>query len=171
MKIINLFAGPGSGKSTTAAGLFHKMKIEGCNVEMVTEYAKDMTWENRHNVLSDQLYLLAKQNRRIHRLEGKVDYVVTDSPIIMGVVYTDPKYYPSFFKMIGEIFHSYNNCNFFLHRPETYSEVGRNQTLTDAKILDTKIIKLLEEYEINYKEINVTDKNLFDKIMKWSIDN
>lgn len=141
------------------------MKIEGYNVEMVTEYAKDMTWEDRQNVLSDQLYLLAKQNRRIQRLEGKVDYVITDSPIIMGVVYTNPNYYPSFFKMIGEIFHSYNNYNFFLHRPDTYSQIGRNQNLDDARILDTKIMHLMNDYDINYKELNVTDKNLIDTII------
>jgi len=29
MKVINLFAGPGAGKSTTAAGLFYYMKKLG----------------------------------------------------------------------------------------------------------------------------------------------
>jgi adenylate kinase family enzyme len=32
MKVINLFAGPGAGKSTTAAALFSKMKWKGYNV-------------------------------------------------------------------------------------------------------------------------------------------
>jgi ATP:corrinoid adenosyltransferase len=67
MKVINIFAGPCAGKSTTAAGLFYLMKVSGYNVELVTEYAKDMTWEGRHNILGDQLYILAKQNRRLER--------------------------------------------------------------------------------------------------------
>ena len=29
MKVINLFAGPGSGKSTTCAGVFSKLKLAG----------------------------------------------------------------------------------------------------------------------------------------------
>lgn len=55
MKVINLFGGPGSGKSTLAAGLFERMKIQGLSVELVTEYAKDMVWERRGNILDDQL--------------------------------------------------------------------------------------------------------------------
>jgi len=39
-KVINLFAGPGAGKSTTAAGLFAEMKRANVDVELVTEYVK-----------------------------------------------------------------------------------------------------------------------------------
>ena len=45
MKVINLFAGPGAGKSTTAAGLFHLMKIAGMNVELVTEFSRSWVVE------------------------------------------------------------------------------------------------------------------------------
>lgn len=41
MNVINLFAGPGSGKSTTCAGVFNKLKLAGINCEMALEYAKD----------------------------------------------------------------------------------------------------------------------------------
>jgi ATP:corrinoid adenosyltransferase len=54
MKVINLWAGPGAGKSTTASGLFYLMKTADMQVELVTEYAKDMTWEGRHEVLQDR---------------------------------------------------------------------------------------------------------------------
>ncbi len=47
LKVINLWAGPGAGKSTTAAGLFNLMKIRGYNVELVTEFAKEMVYEGR----------------------------------------------------------------------------------------------------------------------------
>lgn len=39
--IIDLIGGPGSGKSTTAAGLFYKLKKLGYNCEMSLEFAKD----------------------------------------------------------------------------------------------------------------------------------
>ena len=39
--IINLIGGPGSGKSTTAAGLFYKLKQMGIDCEMALEFAKD----------------------------------------------------------------------------------------------------------------------------------
>ncbi len=39
-----MFGGPGTGKSTSAAGLFFKMKLAQMEVELVTEYAKDLVW-------------------------------------------------------------------------------------------------------------------------------
>ena len=41
--IINLFGGPGTGKSTGAAYIFAKLKMCGVNCELITEFAKDMT--------------------------------------------------------------------------------------------------------------------------------
>jgi adenylate kinase family enzyme len=40
-KYINIFGGPGAGKSTTAAALFAEMKRRGMNVELATEVAED----------------------------------------------------------------------------------------------------------------------------------
>lgn len=45
---INLFAGPGTGKSTTAAGVFFEMKRSGMSVEYVTEYAKSLVFSKDH---------------------------------------------------------------------------------------------------------------------------
>lgn len=46
MLIVNLFGAPGAGKSTLAAYVFAKLKMAGVNAELVTEFAKDKTWEN-----------------------------------------------------------------------------------------------------------------------------
>lgn len=45
MIVINLFGEPGAGKSTGAAYVFAMLKMNGVNAELVTEYAKDITWE------------------------------------------------------------------------------------------------------------------------------
>ena len=86
-KIINLYGGPGTGKSTHAAGLFYRMKQKSINCEYVQEYAKDKTWEDNAFTLKCQPYITAKQIFRQHRLLGKVDYIITDSPILNGLVY------------------------------------------------------------------------------------
>lgn len=39
--IVNLFAGPGAGKSTGAAYIFSKLKLAGIDCEYVSEFAKD----------------------------------------------------------------------------------------------------------------------------------
>jgi len=90
MLVINIFGGPGVGKSTLAAEVFAHFKKNKLNIELVTEYAKDLVWEERNNILKDQLYILAKQNRRLERLRNKgIDVVVTDSPLLLGKIYFD----------------------------------------------------------------------------------
>jgi len=42
--VVNLFAGPGAGKTTTMAGLFSKLKLDNIVCEMATEFAKELTW-------------------------------------------------------------------------------------------------------------------------------
>lgn len=146
MKVINLFGGPGCGKSTTAAGLFHLMKLEDYNVELVTEYAKDMTWEERHNILQDQLYITAKQNRRLLRLQDKVEWIVTDSPLILGLNYMTPDYLGGTYKkLLLELNNSYNNINIRLIRTKSYNPIGRNQTELEAKEIDKNILQILEK--------------------------
>lgn len=156
MKVINLFGGPGAGKSTTAAGLFFRMKNFGLNVELVTEYAKDLTWEDRQKLLGDdQLYVFAKQQRRLNRLKGKVDYVVTDSPLLLGLAYcktTDPNHLPN---LIKEVFDQYDNYNFFINRGnKPYQPIGRNQTSQEAQLLDKHILSTLDQEGVEFVEVD-----------------
>ena len=64
-KVINLFGGPGVGKSTIAAGLFYNMKIAGYNVEAPQEWCKQKVYEGTKYPFKDQLYTYACQNKLI----------------------------------------------------------------------------------------------------------
>lgn len=126
-KVINLFAGPGAGKSTTAAGLFYKMKRLGLSVELVTEYAKEKVYENALDIMADQLYLLAKQNRKLDRLVGKVDWIITDSPLLLCAYYGE-KFgrHPSVVVPTAHnVFDLYHNINFFIERTKPFDKRGR----------------------------------------------
>ena len=92
LKVINLWGEPGAGKSTVAAGLFNLMKLMGEKVELVTEYAKDLTYEKNHGSLQNQLLILATQDNRLRRLEGQVEWAITDSPLPLGILYVTPEY-------------------------------------------------------------------------------
>ena len=165
MKVINVFGGPGAGKSTTAAGLFYKMKQKGINVELVTEYAKDMTWEGRHNILGDQLYVLAKQQRRVSRLVGKVDYVITDAPFFLGLVYMEPDYLKTFEPLVLEAWEKYENHCYLLNRKNiAFQEVGRNQDASGALAIDDKLVRLLNSRRIPFTEV-VTSETCVDEIL------
>lgn len=85
--VVNLFGPPCSGKSTTAAGLFYKLKMQHKHCEMVREYIKSWSWEGRKPGEYDQLYLLGKQAKYESLLYGKVDYIITDSPILLSGFY------------------------------------------------------------------------------------
>lgn len=166
MNVINLWGPPGQGKSTAAAGLFYKMKVAGYDVELVTEYAKDVVWEGRHNLLRDQLYLLAKQNQRLERLRGQVEWCITDSPILLVLAYTPDNYYNGFEQFTYNVWKSYNNINFLLERSHAYRNRGRIQTEDQAKIIEDRVKQILESHNQKYDIINNSDpaKVIYERI-------
>lgn len=154
LNVINLFAGPGAGKSTTRAGLFHIMKSKEFSVEEVQEYAKDVTWDETQILLADQLFVLANQNRRLTRLRGKVEVAVSDSPLLLTINYVSPEYLPKNFNNLTlELWNTYNNFNFFIERTKKYNPVGRNQTEEEARDIDLDIKEMLHRLEIPYVSV------------------
>ena len=165
MIAINLFGSPGVGKSTTAAGLFHLMKLAGFSVELVTEYAKDLVWAERNKTFDDQLYLLAKQNHRLHILRDKVDYLITDSPLLLSNIYrTDGMLY-EFKEFVFSLFNSYDNVNLLINRVKPYVEAGRNQTADESDEIGEKIKSLLDSENYFYNLID-GDENAPKKILE-----
>ena len=168
MKVLNLWGGAGTGKSTAAAGLFYEMKKLKLNVELVTEYAKDVTWERRYELLDDQIYIFAKQQRRISRLANHgIDWVITDCPLALGLVYAkDDLYSDAFPKLVIEMFNTYDNYNFLLQRHFEYNPIGRNQKdVEEAKKFDVKITDLINKWNIKVSTI-YGGEIAVDKIIK-----
>lgn len=151
--VVNLFGGAGIGKSTVAAGIFYSLKRMQTSCELVTEFAKDMVWEKHDNMLQDQIMVFAQQHRRIDRLRGEVDVVVTDSPFIMGICYSDGRY-NALPTLIVEAWNSFNNLNIVLERSTKYEQKGRVQTEQQAIEKDQQIIDLLEKRNIPYHTID-----------------
>ena len=155
--IVNLFGGPGSGKSTTAAGLFHKLKINGINCELVTEFAKHITWKEDFNTLKNQIYVFAKQHDRMFHLKDKVDVIITDSPIIMGLSYCNWDLMSrSFEQLVVDEFNRTDavNINYFINRVKEYNPSGRSQTEEEAKEKDMEIKTLLNKYNVPFETID-----------------
>lgn len=159
MRVINLFGGPGAGKSSTSAGLFFIMKTDNefdSSVELVTEFAKDLVYAGRLKELegNNQLYITAKQYSRLNRLRDRVDYVVTDSPIIQSLMYTPENYFPSFGPMLREIFDSFDNTNIFIKRVKEYRTYGRTQTEEESDLIGNRIWNFLSNNGIDYHVVN-----------------
>lgn len=164
---INMWAGPGSGKSTTSAGLFYLMKHAKINCELVSEYAKDLTWSGRHQMFVDQDYIFAKQHHKVRRLAGQAKFAIIDSPLAMGLVYM-PKDYPQSFKpFVMDVFNTYTNINIFITRVKPYSAVGRNQTEDEARALDQEIHDFIKAENIPMDLYVDGDTNAPEKIFNF----
>lgn len=139
--IINLFGGPATGKTTVALGLTYFMKRAGLRVKYVQEYAEDMVYEKRSNILADQLYILAKQNRRMLTKIDSNDFIVTDSPLLLGLVYAVDMT-PEFESIVWQHWNVYRNVSFYIQRDETFDFQlqGRSQTShEECRAIDRKI--------------------------------
>lgn len=151
--LVNLYAGPGAGKSCGAAYIFAKLKMFGIDCELVTEYAKDRVWQGDQFVLQHcQLYVTGKQCLKVARLLGKVDVIVTDSPIAIGAMYTDEKPYQDV--CLYEAKKYKNTFNIFVDRRKDYNPNGRNQTEDEARNIDQRILDFLDSNGIEYTRVD-----------------
>lgn len=156
MLVVNLFGVPSSGKSTGAAYIFSKLKLAGVNAELVTEFAKDKVWEDTKAVFENQAYIFGKQSFRISRCEGKVDVIVTDSPLPLSIFYNKNThiYGASFNKFVMDVFNHYNNYNFFIHRVKPYNPNGRFQSEEESNALKKPMMNFLTRCNIPYWEVS-----------------
>jgi hypothetical protein len=176
--VVNLFGGPGTGKSTNAALVFGKLKVSGVKAEIVHEFAKDLTWEDRHAALAFQPYIFGKQAYHVHRLLGQVDVIVTDSPILLSShIYSrhNAGYdVPGLRVLARQTFEGWNTLNIFLRRDldtHPFEEAGRNQDQAESTELDTKILDVLYDLEIPHKVVPIlpgdaTAEQIVDLVME-----
>lgn len=162
--VVNLFAGPGSGKSSLCADIFAGLKWNGVNCEMALEFAKSKVWEGSVDVLHDQIYVFGKQQHELFSLRNKVDVIITDSPLLLSLIYY--KGNSSHFKnLVVEEFNRYNNLNIFIKRIKKYNPKGRLQTEKEARLIDSKILSLLSELKLPY-DVVIGGSDTRDKIVK-----
>ncbi len=178
-KIICLWGGPGTGKSTTCSGVFNKLKKLGVNAEMNREYVKDWVWEGREIIHGDQIYITAKQARKevIYMRKG-VQAIITDSPLALTTFYGDiyDKYEQQgqACKAIVKQHHmickdlGYEVDHYFLTRTKPYSQAGRHQDEATAKEYDVKIKAFLDAYPMKYTTLNCDD-DVEDNIVRSTL--
>lgn len=154
--VINLFGGPGCGKSTLSYALCRAIKESRAHgqVELVREYVKEWAWSGRKVKALDQLTILGQQAEREVGLYGKVDIIVTDSPLWLSPFYHE--YYAGqeyikpavrgFLEHAAE--HGVEHVNFMLAREKAYDPEGRYETEDQARALDDALAEFLDLEEI-----------------------
>lgn len=172
-KVINMFGGSGIGKSTTAAGLYHAMKLEEKNVELVREYVKGWAWAGTKVNTYDQIYIFGKQARSEYMLYGKVDYIITDSPILLSPVYDlfyngeDAMTVESSLKFIKKAEkNGVEHINFLLERQKAFNPEGRYETEEQAKAVDVFVKDFLDKNNVPYHAISCSDEDRIKVMME-----
>lgn len=159
--IVNLFGGPGVGKSTTSADLFARLKRKGYEVELVTEEAKDQTWEENWGALANQWYITGCQIQRLWRVYGKVDMVVMDSPILTGLAYQGFGCGENFERAVIDAHKAFKyNLNIILGRnpkAHPYKESGRSQSEEEAAKIDATILDILNKAQVLWYRVVVSE--------------
>ncbi len=150
--LVEFVAGPGVGKSTTAAAVFTALKMQGVNAELVPEYAKALTWEGRSAALGNQPYVMAKQMWTYDRLRGQVDVILTDTSTLLCLHYgtTESGVTPAFRDWVLDDHSRRRTLTVLLRRsPDaTYAQDGRPQTLQEALDIDRSLESLLVDNRI-----------------------
>ncbi len=169
MLLINLFGVPSSGKSTGAAYIFSRLKSAGINAELVTEFAKEKVWEENMAALKNQAYIFGEQYFRISRCKDAVEAIVTDSPLLLSVIYNnDPLLGDSFNDTVAKVANSFRSVNYLVIRNKPYNPSGRLQTEAESDAMITQFIDLFGKYQIDYTQI-LGNYEGYDEVIRNSL--
>ena len=155
--VINAFAGPGASKTTSCLEIAEKLKKQGFVTEYVQEYAKELVYDNHLTMLDGhyehQFAILNEQMKRINRLYGKVDFIVTDSPILLNNTYLNEdkntKVYSAYTDCVNKLYGLYNNFNYFVERDTSaFEKEGRIHNLEQSIAIDNELKNMLHDNQI-----------------------
>lgn len=169
---ICLYGGSGLGKSVVAAQLFAELKKLHLNIELITEVVKPLAIQKRFPKSFDQFSILGKQITKEDELLPYVDYIITDSPVLLNAAYS--RYYKCPFadqcEQVALQFEAeYKGLHILLTRDGLpYDQSGRYQNEQQARDMDNNIKQLLDKY-LEYITIPSMDFNRIFSIIKTKI--
>lgn len=163
---INLYGGPSSGKSTLAAQIYADFKLKNLKVELVQEYAKELVYQNhdmRRLTEAERIIILGEQFRRERILKDSVDYLVTDSPMLLTAYFHNYDYAIDIVKrhLKPTEFH------FWVVRPKNFEIEGRSHDEEQSKQIDKEMKQFLSEVDgIKLHLIDGSAEERLKKIVK-----
>ena len=157
--IVDIFGGSGAGKSTTALQLVAELKKLGYHADYVSEVAKELVYakdfEHLDGTLKNQSKILSEQKRRLDIMLDNVDVVVTDSPLLLYIVYLKENA-PEYIESVFSQYENYNNYNVVVERDLSvkFEQEGRIHNLEESIKKDGEIITLLDSHNIDYQRFD-----------------
>ena len=140
------------------------MKKRDIVTEYVPEYAKELVWDENYEALTNQEAIFEEQAHRINRLIGKVDVIVTDSPVLFSEIYGQNNS-DKFKERIWNEHNSHDNFNLFINRSKKFEKEGRIHNLDESIEIDNQIKSMLEENLVYYKrQLNYSQVSRHKKV-------
>ena len=135
-KCIYFVGGPGTGKSLAAYGVMFFLKLLNMSCEFTGEFAKEKVYEGSlRALLKSQAKIIGEQDYRVARLNGNVDYIISDAPLAISAMHASKE------KPLEEaayyLFNKTDNYIIFIERDKSI-EFETNGRLEDEKDSDRK---------------------------------
>lgn len=157
--------------------MYYALKQLGCNAELAREYVKDWAWEKRSISHYDQFYFLGKQSRRESMLYGKVDWIVTDSPVMLSAYYAEKHSPPAvrtgvaaavkaFYAQAAEDGH--RHVHVFLQRSKPYLAHGRYQDEAGARAIDDGLLDTLVALQVPFETCDTDEASLRQLLTRYA---
>jgi adenylate kinase family enzyme len=186
--VINLFGGPGIGKTTTANRLVGNLKINDIDAVYISEYIKELIYKvnserisetNRKDtrkLLDGSLYsqacIFQRQKEMLDIHVDQVPVLVTDSPLPLNIIYlkdSSEAYRADVLRCFND---EYINVNIVLERDPNamFQTEGRIHNKYESMEKDKEIIKFLKDNNINYIRFPVNDIDAMVNYIKAAIN-
>lgn len=136
---VNFWGNPGVGKSGLAGELYGRLSGKGYLVELVKEYAKELQYRGElvrkdkrtgEDVETEQMIISTEQYRREVEYEDRVQVIVTDAPVLQGVVFAPAHYRSELTSILRQLTAGWTSLDILLVRDVRvdYQSGGRIQT-------------------------------------------
>lgn len=168
MKRIGICGGPSTGKTSTARALVNHLNLAGYNSEYVTEYARYHINMCKQNGVLDreplhQAVILYNQLKIENSIPEEVEFMVTDSAVVMHPVYgwmlSDPNNYNHrqfFLQLYEETISQRDRYDHILFMPQSipYKADGtRSEDLDKARDISERIRAFLVFHGYAFHEV------------------
>lgn len=148
----NIFflGGPGVGKSTLTHGLVYELSKTGLCTQFIEESAKSLVYKGHKEQLDNQVLVSGLYWDSIMSVQGKCDLMVSDSHILVGMVYSSNTYAPVI--NLVPLYASIANTSMCVvvepphDLKESYEQRGREQDFQESLRMGEKI----KDYVLSY---------------------
>ena len=151
---VNLWGGPGMGKTGVAQQVSGELKARGIRADYVPEYAKELV---RAGIILayDQLEILAEQHRREKLCEDALQVVVTDSPLPLSLYHCADQDRAAVEQLIDNRMRGWKVVNYFLERDlsESYETEGRYEDVEGALAKHAALQDILKRRDPSYTTV------------------